>query len=183
MRIIGGEYRSRIIQMPKGVEIRPTQDKVRQAIFNILGDISEASVLDLFAGSGAFGMEALSRGATRAVFVENNIKCISTIKENLRSLAIPDDRYRVVNANALNVHSFLEKGAERYDLVFMDPPYYKDMAKKCLISLDSCDILSQFALIVVERFKSDFLDDDLKGLVLYKEKRYGDTIISIFKKI
>jgi len=182
MRIIGGEYRSRIIQMPKGPDIRPTQDKVRQAIFNILGDISEMSVLDLFAGSGAFGMEALSRGGARAVFVENNPKCISTIEANLKSLAIPEDRYRIMNANALNAFSRIGEGGARYDLVFMDPPYYKDMAKKCLISLDSCDILSQFAFVVVERFKSDLLDDGLKELVLYKEKRYGDTIISIFRK-
>jgi len=182
MRIIGGEYRSRIIQMPKGTDIRPTQDKVRQAIFNILGDISGVSVLDLFAGSGAFGIEALSRGARRAVFIENDPKCVSTIRENLRSLTIPEDRYKIVNANALNAFSFLVKGAERYDLVFMDPPYYKNMAKKCLISLDSCDILSQFAFIVVERFKSDLLDDGIKELVLYKEKKYGDTVISIFRK-
>jgi len=183
MRIIGGEYRSRLIKMPKDGDVRPTQDKVRQAIFNILGDISGVSVLDLFAGSGAFGLEALSRGARRAVFIENNPKCVSAIKENLQSLAIPQDRYNVVNANVLNTFSLLEKGAERYDLVFMDPPYYKDIAKKCLICLDSCDILAQFAFIVVERFKSDMLDDDLKKLLLYKEKRYGDTMISIFKKI
>jgi 16S rRNA (guanine966-N2)-methyltransferase len=183
MRIIGGEYRSRIIQMPKSAQARPTQDKVRQAIFNILGDISGASVLDLFAGSGAFGLEALSRGAARAVFIENNPKCVSTIEANIKSLAIPKDRYNIMNVNALNAFPLLGKGADRYDLVFMDPPYYKDMAKKCLISLDSCDILSQFAFIVVERFKSDLLDNDLKGLALYKEKRYGDTVISIFRKI
>ena len=182
MRIIGGEYRSRIIRMPKGPDIRPTQDKVRQAIFNMLGDISGTSALDLFAGSGAFGMEALSRGATRATFVENNPKCIAAIEMNLRSLAISGDRYSIIALNVISAFSEIEKSGAKYGLVFIDPPYRRDMAKKCLISLDSCDILSQFASIVVERFKTDLLNDDLKSLVLYKEKKYGDTMISIFRK-
>ncbi len=84
MRIIGGEYRGRILKMPKGVKIRPTQDRVREAMFNIIrAGVPEASVLDLYAGSGAFGIEALSRGANLAIFVDNNINCIKIIKSNL----------------------------------------------------------------------------------------------------
>ena len=114
MRIIGGEYRSRLIQMPKGVEIRPTQDKVREAVFNILGDVSGKTVLDLFAGSGAFGIEALSRGGVNAAFVENNPKCIEVIRRNLEYLEIPDGNYNIIRANALSVLTRLEKEGPRF---------------------------------------------------------------------
>ena len=183
MRIIGGEYRSRLISMPKGVEIRPTQDRVRESVFNLLGDVSGRSCLDLFAGSGAYGIEAMSRGAAYVTFVENNFKCSQTIRENLESLDINESQYNIIKTNALSVMPRLAKEDIKYDLVFMDPPYYKDMARKCLINIDSYDILSHIALIVVEHFKRDKLTLDLNTLILHKERQYSDTIISIFKKV
>ena len=182
MRIIGGEYRSRLISMPKGVEIRPTQDKVREAIFNILGDISDKNVLELFAGSGAFGIECLSRGARYAAFVDNNGRCVDTIKTNLESLGIPGSKYDVIRANALSVLARLEKEEVKYDLIFLDPPYYKNIARKCLINIDSYDILTQIGLVIIEHFKKDKLVLDLNSLVFEKERRYGDTLISIFRR-
>ena len=143
MRIIGGEYRSRQIMMPKGVEIRPTQDKVRQAVFNILGDVNGKVVLELFAGSGAFGIEALSRGAKSVTFVDNNFSCIQTIKSNLESLDIPHSVYDLIRADAINVLARLGKQEEKFDIVFLDPPYYKGLAKKCLINIDNYDILTR----------------------------------------
>lgn len=183
MRIIGGEYRSRLISMPKGVEMRPTQDRIRESVFNLLGDISGSMCLDLFAGSGAYGLEAISRGASRVTFVENNFKCVQTIKENLGSLNIDANIYDIIKANALSIMPRLEKEGVRYDIVFMDPPYYKDMARKCLINVDSYDILSHIALVMVEHFKKDTLVSDLKTLILHKERQYSDTLISIFKKV
>ena len=182
MRIIGGVYRSRLIDMPKGVEIRPTQDRVREAIFNILGNISGMAVLDLFSGSGAFGLESLSRGASRATFVENNIRCVQTIEKNLESLQIPADHYDVRKRSALRAIYDLEGEGLKYDIIFMDPPYHKDLAKNCLINLDSCDILSQFATVVVEHYRLDELDFDLETLASDKERKYGDTIITFLKR-
>ena len=182
MRVIGGIYRSRLIDMPKGVEMRPTQDKVREAIFNILGDISGKTVLDLFSGSGAFGIESLSRGASRVTFVENNIRCVQTIEKNLESLEIPAEHYDVLKRSALRAIYDLEEEALKYDIVFMDPPYHKDLAKNCLINLDSCDILSQFATVVVEHYKLDELSFDLETLVSFKEREYGDTVITFLKR-
>ena len=181
LRIIGGEYRSRLIQMPKGVEIRPTQDRVREAVFNVLGDINTRSVLDFFAGSGAFGIEALSRGASRATFVDNNSKCTDIIKANLESLNIEEYQYDVIRANALSVFTRLVKEEEMFDIVFLDPPYYKDLAKKCLICLDYYDILSPNALVVVEHFKKDIVPEDTERLALSRRLNYGDTTISIYK--
>lgn len=182
MRIIGGEFRSRLIAMPKGVELRPTQDRVREAVFNILGGIEDKNVLELFAGTGAIGIEAISRGARYAVFVDNNSRCLDTIKSNLESLDVPENTYNIIKANALSIFPRLKKEDERYDLVFLDPPYHKGMAKKCLINIDYYDILSQSGLVIIEHFRKDPLAASLENLVMEKERRYGDTIITIFRK-
>lgn len=183
MRIIGGKFRSRLISMPKGVEIRPTQDRVREAIFNVLADVSGLRVLELFAGTGAFGIEALSRGASHATFVDNNFKCAAQIEANLVSLGVDRPYYTIIRTNALSVLPRLAKDEEKFDLVFMDPPYHLGMAKKCLNNIDSYDILSPVALVVAEHFKKDSLATDLKSLVFEKEKKYGDTLVTIFRKV
>jgi 16S rRNA (guanine966-N2)-methyltransferase len=182
MRIIGGEYRSRIIDMPKGAEIRPTQDRVRESVFNILANVSGKKVLDLFAGSGAYGIEALSRGASHATFVENNSRCLATIEANVESLKIPESKYAIMRSSAYMVVSKLESEGEVFDLVFIDPPYHKDMAKKCLLYLDYHDILSPIGLVVVEHFKADKLEAELGILAPVKEYKYGDTLITLLKK-
>ena len=183
MRIIGGEYKSRSIAMPRGVEMRPTQDKVREALFNILGDISGKKVLELFAGSGAFGIEAISRGAGSVTFVDNNFRCIQTIKSNLASLGVPASMYSVIRADALKFPAKVAQGSEKYDIIFLDPPYYRDMAKKCLISIDSCDIVTPTGMIIVEHFKKDALEvAEFERLVFVDERRYGDTVITILRR-
>ncbi|MDP3804398.1 MAG: 16S rRNA (guanine(966)-N(2))-methyltransferase RsmD [Candidatus Omnitrophota bacterium] len=183
MRIIGGEYRSRLISMPRGIDIRPTQDKVREAIFNLIGDVNGKSVLELFAGSGAFGIEAISRGARYAAFVDNNFKCAETIKTNLESLGVAESKYEIIRANASSLLPRLEKEAEKPDIIFLDPPYHKGIARKCLINIDSYDILSPIGFVIVEHFKKDNIAVDLKSLILEKERRYADTVISIFRKV
>ncbi len=182
MRIIGGEYRSRLIEMPKGAQIRPTQDRVREAVFNVLADVSGKRVLDLFAGSGAYGLEAISRGAGHATFVENNSRCLATIESNIESLKIPEARCTVLRSSAYMALSMFEKDGEQFDLIFIDPPYHKEMAKKCLRYIDYYDILSPIILIIVEHFKADTLDVELDNLALEKKRSYGDTVISIYRK-
>ena len=182
MRIIGGQFKSRVISMPKGVEMRPTQDKVREALFNMLGDINGKKVLELFAGSGAFGIEAISRGAEHVTFVDNNFKCAATIRSNLESLAIDSAHYNIIRSNAISAPSRLAKDGNRFDIVFLDPPYYQDLAKKCLISMDACDILSPNSVVLVEHFKKDVIPQDFRTLAFEEARRYGDVTISIYRR-
>lgn len=168
--------------MPKGVEIRPTQDKVREAVFNVLGDVSGKSVLELFAGSGAFGIEAISRGARYVTFVDNNFRCTEMILANLRSLGVNAGRYNVIKTDAIKVFPKLAALSKKFDIIFMDPPYYRELAKKCLINMDSYDILSPIGLAIVEHFKKDILYTNPKTFLLNQERKYGDSVITIFEK-
>jgi 16S rRNA (guanine(966)-N(2))-methyltransferase RsmD len=168
--------------MPKVGGVRPTQDKVRQAVFNMLGGLSGMRVLDLFAGSGAFGIEALSRGAGHVVFIDDNAKCTGTIRANLGSLGIQSLYYDIITETALSGISRLEKSGKCFDIIFLDPPYHKDLARKSLINIDSCDILAPTGLMVAERSRDDELPEFFETLMPLKEKRYGDTIINIYRK-
>ena len=183
MRIIGGQFKSRVISMPKGVDIRPTQDKVREAIFNILGDIGGKRVLELFAGSGAFGIEALSRGAEHVTFVDNNFKCAATILANLDVLGIDRACYDIIRTDALRALPRLAKNNNKFDIVFLDPPYHQELAKKCLINIDACDILSPISIVLVEHFKKDIISPDFKTLIFEQDRRYGDVTISIYRRV
>lgn len=181
MRITSGTFRSRLIKAPAG--IRPTLDNVRKAIFDILGDpVGGSTVLDLFAGSGALGLEALSRGAGSCVFVDNSRSSVKAVKENLEGLGISRHGAEVIYADSLAViRRFFGEGA-RFDFIFMDPPYYKEVAKKSLSLLGDCDILSETGVAVIEHSKHDPLPDSSGGLKLLRTARYGDTLVSFYYK-
>ncbi len=193
MRITTGKYKGRAIAMPKG--IRPTQDKVRKAVFDILGDIEGLSFLELFAGSGAVGFEALSRGASELILAEYNRDCIAAIEKNIEALGLKN--CHILPYEAAKVIERLSGTKKKFDIIFLDPPYYKDLAtpnpigrvgvplsaaKKILQSLNSCDILALHGLIVVQHFKKDDLPEATGSLILCKQAKYGDTALSFYKK-
>ena len=140
MRIVGGKYRHRLISFPDDAEhTRPTKDRVREAIFSALGDINGYRVLDLYAGSGAMGLEALSRGAGHATFVDISALAIKSIKENVTSLKIPENEYEIIrNKDVLAIESFKQKELQ-FDLVILDPPYeegkYEDIVNQLFNNL------------------------------------------------
>ena len=178
MRITTGKFRNRKLHMPKG--IRPTQDKVRKAVFDILGDISGLAFLEIFAGSGAVGFEALSRGVTELTLVESNHNSVLAIKRNIALLnATACNLYHLEAEKAIKLLSLDKKS---FDIVFIDPPYLKDMAKKILQTLEGYDILSPNGLIVVQHSKLEALPGDSLKFSLIKEAKYGDTWLSIFRK-
>jgi len=209
MRIISGKYKGRIIQMPKG--IRPTQDKVRKALFDILGDMEGLLFLELFAGTGAVGIEAVSQGASRVVFVENEPKCVEKIKEGISVLGFSG--FRVLGLDAMAAIKQLHRREEKFDIIFMDPPYYRDLvlrlrsapmvsvprlrsglvlssskdaveslAKKILLNLSAYDILAPNGFVIAQHFKKDILPDTAGNLVKFKQARYGDTLLTFYKK-
>jgi 16S rRNA (guanine966-N2)-methyltransferase len=195
MRVITGKFKGRNINMPKG--IRPTQNKVRKALFDILGDIEGSSFLDLYAGSGAVGLEALSKGASQVIFVEKDKRYTQIIKKNLRfsdsrlptfdSGSLPESniqhRATVITMDALRAISLFTGNRKKFDIVFIDPPYYRDLAKKTLKTLSRCDIVSHYGLIICQHYKKDKLPETAGDLRLIKQSRYGDTLLSFYQKI
>lgn len=182
MKIIGGEFKGRYMEMPRGVNIRPTSDKVREALFNIIKDrIAGASVLDLFAGSGSVGFEAISRGAASVTFVDSERRCVGSIKKTLKSI----EKDRSINANVYCSDAFkaikkLNDSNYRFNIIFLDPPYHPDTLKKCLLCISNYDILSSPYLIVCEHFKKDVIPEDVEGFKRCHQARYGDTMLSFY---
>ena len=175
MRVIAGSYRGRTLKAPPGESTRPTSDRVREALFSILGDrIREAEVLDLFAGSGALGLEALSRGARHATFVDEDPKAIAAVKANLDAVkAVADVR----RGDALRFLSGASGRGAQYDLVFLDPPYR--LAERLAPSLSEAlpAVLAPGAVAVAESDRRTPLTLDL---TLHDERRYGETLIRIY---
>lgn len=182
MRIIGGALGGRRLQSFKGQKVRPTSDRVKEALFNIIGrDLcEEASVLDLYAGTGNLGIEALSRGAKRACFVEKERDSLKTLKENLRECNLTG-RADIIPIDAVKAIHALEKKGESFDLIFLDPPYYKELADKTLDELGKSTILRE-AVVIAEHSNKDELKKCYGILRLKDERRYGDTSLSFFSE-
>jgi 16S rRNA (guanine966-N2)-methyltransferase len=177
MRIVAGEYGGRRLTAPKGTSTRPTADRVREALFSSLGDsVAGARVLDLFAGSGALGLEALSRGAVHATFVDSDARAIAAVRANLSALAIGAER---AEAHRRGHAAFLRtaRGAGRqYDLVLLDPPYRLAAGLGRELTQELADLLATGARVVAE---SDRRAPLALQLPLTTERRYGDTLIRI----
>lgn len=186
MRIISGQAKGRKLFPPPGQskEIRPTSDRAREALFSILGSrIKNSLVLDLFAGTGALGCEALSRGAESVTFVDLNKQALTLIKKNIplipegvrRSTVIQHDLRRSLPFPAVTTPDNAP-----FDLIFADPPYQKGLTEKILFFLDKSTVLSQKVLIIVEEIKGVDLDIKLDELTLDKKRCYGDTCFHFF---
>lgn len=182
IRITTGIYKGRKLYIPKN--IRPTQNITRKAIFDILGDIRGLSFLDLFAGSGAVGIEAASRRAKEVFFVENNSKVVCVLKKNLTYLSESAYVFFPLDVEVA-LKNFYKEGL-KFDIIFLDPPYPRkgeSIAKKTLQFLSSYDILTPLGLVVVQHFKKDYLPEKLGVLNLFKIYFYGGSALSVYEKI
>jgi 16S rRNA (guanine966-N2)-methyltransferase len=181
MRVTGGQARGRHLASLKGLEIRPSSDLVRQAIFNLIGqDIFGISVLDLFAGTGSLGIEALSRGAVGALFVDNSIQAIKLINKNLEKCgyeALGSIMKKDLSRGMPRNHTFIKK---RFGLVFMDPPYGKSFIPPLLKELTELNVLASSSKVVTESSQIDTLPEVIGELQLVKRKIYGETNINIY---
>jgi 16S rRNA (guanine(966)-N(2))-methyltransferase RsmD len=160
--------------------LRPTPQIVRKAIFDILGDIRGLSFLELFAGSGSVGMEALLRGVEKVVFVERDRLNIKIIKKNLELLN--SSNFKIIPQDAFEAIKDLNENKEKFDIIFLDPPYLKDMAKKSLKNLALYDILTKSGFIIIQHYKKEILPKKIGDLVLFKEKKYGEHLLSFYCK-
>lgn len=184
MRIIGGEFKSRKLDFKCSPTVRPMTDRMKETLFNILGEtVHGTQVLDLFAGSGSIGLEALSRGAERVVFVESDPTNCKIIFKNLESLGI-GRRAKVITADAFKVVKRLESEGKKYDLIFTDPPYDKGLMKKILLDLDQSDILSPHLRLVCHHSAHEDLPDTLTSLLVERSKEIGQARLSfLYRKV
>jgi 16S rRNA (guanine966-N2)-methyltransferase len=173
MRVIAGSHGGRVLAAPRGSATRPTSDRVREALFSILGDISGSAVLDLYAGSGALAIEALSRGAATATLVDSAPAAIAAIRRNLKDL---DLEAQVRREDARAFLRTASRGAAQYDLVFLDPPYRQASELGDELSTALAPMLTMGARVVAESDRRAPLRLDLP---LLDERRYGDTLILI----
>jgi 16S rRNA (guanine966-N2)-methyltransferase len=184
MRVIAGRLGGRRLKAPPGRVTRPTSDRVREALFSMLGDVEGASVLDLFAGTGALGIEALSRGARAAVFVERDAGVARILSANLQALGIARETARLRRGDVLEALRSARGRKETYDLVFIDPPYgqARDWGPKLAAMLPP--LLGPDARVVAEsdrRAPLELPDTGTGGLALERSRRYGDTSITIHR--
>ena len=182
MRITGGELTGRILGTVKGWNVRPTSSKVRQAVFNILGnDISGYRVADLFAGSGIMGLEALSRGAVQVFYFDSSNKSLALIKKNLELCGLDAKGYVIKSdlSKGIPEHNKMEPGS--IDLVFLDPPYGMDLIPDVLESIVKKGIMADDSCIVAESMKNDMLPEQVDDFNIVKTRLYGETKINIYR--
>ncbi|PAB58880.1 16S rRNA (guanine(966)-N(2))-methyltransferase RsmD [Anaeromicrobium sediminis] len=182
MRVISGRARGRRLNSPKGTNTRPTTDRVKESIFSIINFyIQDSKILDLFAGTGALGIEAISRGAEYGVFVDNDKNSIKTIKENLENMGFEKES-TVLYCDVDAAISKLSTKGEKFHIIFMDPPYLKGFIEPSLEKIYNSEILTEDGIILIEHDVKDILIENIAGFYKYKEKKYGNTLISIYKK-
>lgn len=178
MRVTGGIGRGRRLKVPTGSRVRPTSDKVKQALFNILGDRTAGSFfLDLYAGAGGIGIEALSRGAAHVLFVDASRDSLNVVRENIEQTGF-GDRAEVVLSKA---EVFLKKRTKRFDIVFLDPPYAEEM-QPLLELIAKSGILNAEAIVIAEHFKKQPSPEQAGSLMLYRQAKYGDTVLAFYKQ-
>ena len=181
VRITGGVHRGRRLRLPRSANLRPTSDRVRSAVFSILGadSLQDTLALDLYAGSGVLGLEALSRGAAGAVFVEADARRCRHIRDALAALGLPD-RGSVHNGRVERVLGTLSGGG--FGVAFADPPYALTDWQPLMGLLNREGLLAEGAVVVAEHRHDTGLADEYGGLALLTRRRYGDTAISIYEK-
>ena len=179
MRVITGKARGINLKTPEGLQTRPTADRVKEALFSIIQfDIPGARVLDLFGGTGQRGIEALSRGAKSATFVDASNTACNLIRENLKRTRLQEES-RVICSDYL---AFLGRCSEKYDIIFLDPPYAEVFLENALNRITEIDILQSGGIIITERPLEKELSMDFPGYSRSKDYKYGKVLLTIYRK-
>ena len=180
MRIVAGKNKGNVLKSPKDLSVRPTSEKVREALFDILRtDIKETCFLDLFAGTGAVGIEALSRGAKKVIFIEKEPKCIKIIKENLEKTKNSQNAV-VYKIDFLSGLKLLSKKNYLLDYIFLDPPYSRGLVNISLLEISNLPILRKSGWVIAQHYKKEKVMENLNNLKLFNQKRYGECYLSFY---
>ena len=185
MRVISGTYRGRVLKSPSGNKTRPTSDRLRETLFNVLQTKidSETRFLDLCAGTGAIGIEALSRGAKFATFVDKSRRACGLIEENLDLLAVPEDKTEIFQSSADDFLRRLSEKIEGWDIIFFDPPYQEDYSKVIyLFADDDTGLLNDDGVFIAEHHAKNILPDAVGELRRWRILKQGETHLSFYEK-
>ena len=179
MRVIAGKAKGIGLKTPEGMQTRPTADRVKEALFSIIQfDLPEAVVLDLFAGTGQLGIEAISRGAKRAVFVDESDSACRLVKANLKKVRF-EDQAQVVRGD---YQSYLCSCREKFNIIFLDPPYAEVFLETALEKISEIDILQSGGIIVAERPVGKDLPLEIEGFTRSRDYKYGKILLTLYKK-
>jgi 16S rRNA (guanine(966)-N(2))-methyltransferase RsmD len=179
MRIIAGKFRGRVLAEFKGNDVRPTSDRAKEALFNILSTkVIGARVLDLFAGSGSLGLESLSRGAQEVLFNDYSKDSIAILKKNLTALKITAEEAKVKN---LDYAVCLGQAVYPFDLIFIDPPYKQEYGEKALQIISEKKLLTEEGIVVFERDVP--FEGEIEGLTIFDVRKYGKAYLTFFKRV
>jgi len=181
MRVIAGLAKGRKLKSALRYSIRPTSDKVKETLFDILGSqVQDMYFLDLFAGTGSIGIEALSRGARHTTFVERKYSSIELIRSNLQTCGFSN--FEIIHFDVLKIIQSLTNRQRRFGLIFIDPPYHSDLALKTLEALAAADILEKEHLIIAEHGHKNHLDERIGNLHAQRSVKIGDTFLSFYQR-
>jgi len=184
MRVIAGKFKGRQLVAPRGMNVRPLSDRVKESLFSILRyEVVDSTFLDLCAGSGNVGIEALSRGASAVTFIDRNVLSIKTIVGNLKKcgIATNDPQVAVLCMDALKGLTYLSKHQAKFDVIFLGPPYHSEILRKCLQPISELGLLCQGGIIIAEHHRKEYLPDEIHQLMLFRRERYGDTMLSFYE--
>ncbi len=173
MRVIAGSARRLLLKTVEGLDTRPTQDRIKETLFNMINnDIYGCRFLDLFAGSGGIGIEALSRGAKEAVFIDNGTRQVACIRENLKTTKL-EEKAQVLNSDVISGLRMLEKGGRMFDLVFMDPPYNHELERRVMEVFQNSSMADEDTLFIIEAsLETDFSWAGELGFEIVRTKQY-----------
>ena len=179
MRVIAGKARGIVLKTPDGIKTRPTADRVKEALFSIIQfDLPGAAVLDLFGGTGQLGIEAISRGSSKAVFVDESESACRLIKDNLKKVHF-DSEGTVVRGDYL---AYLSRCREKFNIIFLDPPYAEVFLETALKRISEIDILQSGGIIVTERPLGKELPLELEGFTRSRDYKYGKILLALYRK-
>lgn len=182
MRIITGIAKGRKITAPEGMDTRPTSDRVKESLFNIISKkIYGARVLDMFSGTGNLGLEAISRGAEWCTFIEKNNATYKILLENIDNLGFKE-KCDLYNRDAFDVLEMLGKKSDKYDIIFLDPPYSKGLVEKAIMGISEKSLMDDEGIIMSEYDENDIIPEDINGIKIYRTEKYGRTKISFWAK-